>query len=47
VINEIAFTNVKTNYLKEKKSSMNINNKDIAEDVDDVELIIKKNGKKK
>jgi hypothetical protein len=47
VVNDITFANVKTNYLKEKKSTISINNKDIIEDIDDVELIIKKNGKKK
>jgi hypothetical protein len=47
VMNDVTFTNVKNNFLKEKKSTMSINNKDITEDIEDVELIIKKNGKKK
>jgi hypothetical protein len=47
VMNDVTFTKVKTNYLQEKKSTISINNKKIDEDIDDVELIIKKNGKKK
>jgi len=46
-VNDITFANVKTNYLQEKKSTITINNKKLDEDIDDVELIIKKNGKKK
>lgn len=47
VINDITLANVKTNYLKEKKSSMSINSKNINDDIEDVELIIKRDGKKK
>ncbi len=44
---KIKLVNVKKDYLKERKSLINIDGAEIKEDINDVELIIKKNGKKK
>lgn len=45
-ISGLVLKNVKTNYLKEKKSTINANGAEVKEAVEDVEAIIK-NGKKK
>ncbi len=44
-IKRISLLNVKKNYLKEQKSTITINDKEIEEEVNDVENIIKSDGK--
>ena len=45
-INNIVLTQVKKNYLKEKKSIINVNAESVGDEVDNIEAIIKSDKKK-